>query len=366
MEFEGVARKRLRVGHVSERGGINAVRTLLESQGLVVDEVDGRADYGRDLNVDITAASRITGGIVGVQVKGGSSFHRRGRWVVPATPTDWEYWRGSTLPVIGMTWDPATNSIRWVNLTQRARSRVHVAEESYDYELQDDAVSEVITDQVLDSSTFSSFIESIERYLEATSSSAFLELLSADDIVRRRGVYACWTLGRADPAPLVLLRRLLPGMKGLSLWDGITALAHATPHPDIGWNPRNWISKPVEQEIAASMRWSPSELVSLVHEVEQLDSEILGWERGGVGQSLWSLMVMDPEILRKLRLATKFAVDEEKLDAAARLLICYQWMADEPLADVLNLLDEVPRLGTHQWVGILLGELREHGRIDVY
>lgn len=366
MESEEVARKRLRIGHVSERGGINAVRTLLESQGLVVDEVDGRADYGRDLNVDITTASRITGGIVGVQVKGGSSYHRRGRWVIPATPADWVYWRASTLPVIGMTWDPATNSIRWVNLTQQARSHVHLAEKSYDYEFQDDRALEVVTDQVLDASTFSRFIDSIERYLQATSSSAFLELLSDDDTVRRRGVYACWALGRADPAPLVLLRRLLPAMKDLSLWDGITALAHATPHPDIGWNPQNWIPKPVKQEIAASMRWSPSELVSLVHGVEQLDDEVLGWERGGIGQSLWSLMAMDPELRRTLRLATKYAVDEGKLDAAARLLICYQWMADEPLADALALLREVPPLNTHHWVGILLEELREHGRLTPY
>lgn len=366
MESEEIARKRLRVGHVSERGGINAVRALLESQGLVVDEVDGRADYGRDLNVDITAASRITGGVIGVQVKGGSSFHRKGRWVIPATSTDWGYWRASTVPVIGMTWDPATNTIRWVNLTQRARSRVHVPEGTYKYEMQDDAASEVVAEQVLDSHTFASFIEATERYLEATSSTAFLELLSDDDVVRRRGVYACWTLGRADPAPLILLRRLLPGMKGFSLWDGITALAHATPHPDIGWNDRNWISEPVKRDIAASMRWSPSELVSLVHEVEQFDEEILGWERGGVGQSLWSIMAMDPEILRVLRLATKLAADEGRLDAAARLLVCYQWIADDPLIDVHMLLDEVPQLRSHDWIPILIGELKEHGRIDVY
>lgn len=366
MEAEETARKRLRVGHVSERGGINAVRTLLESQGLVVDEVDGRADYGRDLNVDITAMSQITGGIIGVQVKGGSSFHRKGRWVIPATPTDWDYWRSSTVPIIGMTWDPATNTIRWVNLTQRARSRVHVPDGSYAYELQDDAASEVVAEHVLDGTTFASFIEATERYLEATSSTAFLELLFDDDAVRRRAVYACWTLGRADPAPLILLRRLLPAMKGLSLWDGITALAHATPHPDIGWNSRNWISEPVKREIAASMRWSPSELVSLVNEVEQFDDEILGWERGGVGQSLRSIRCMDPEILSVLRLATGLAANEGKLDAAARLLICYQWMADEPLTDVLALLNEVPQLRSHSWIPILIGELREHGRVAVY
>lgn len=59
-------RKRLRVGHPSERAGINAARTLLEHHGLVVLEVDGRADYGRDLNVDLAHGLEITGGIIGV------------------------------------------------------------------------------------------------------------------------------------------------------------------------------------------------------------------------------------------------------------------------------------------------------------
>ena len=100
-------RKRLRVGHQHERGGVNAVRTLLEHHGMVVDEIDGRSDYGRDLNVDITRQSEVTGGIIGVQVKGGASFFRHGDWVIPAKPVDWEYWRSSTVPIIGMPTTPA-------------------------------------------------------------------------------------------------------------------------------------------------------------------------------------------------------------------------------------------------------------------
>lgn len=361
-----VPRKQLRIGHVSERGGINAVRTLLESQGLVVDEVDGRADYGRDLNVDITTASRVTGGIIGIQVKGGSSFCRKGRWIIPAKPMDWEYWRSSTLPVIGMTWDPDTGVIRWENLSERARSRVLVSKDGYEYELQSDRVSEIAINQILDETTFGAFIDSVSRYLQATSSSAFLELLSDDDEIRCRGVYSCWTLGRLNPAPLILLRRLLPTMDGLSLRDGITALAHATPHPDIFWSSQNWISDPVKKELVDAMRWTPSELVSLVHGVEQLPDDVVAWERGGVGQSLWSIMAEDPDLLRVLRVAARLAAEEEKFDAAVRLLVCYQWVAEDPLEDVLKLLAEVPSLGGQKWAQVLVSEMRDHGRIDVY
>lgn len=363
---DAVPQKHLRIGHVTERGAVNAVRSLLEAHALVVDEVDGRADYGRDLNVDITSAARVTGGIIGIQVKGGHSFHRKGRWVIPATPTDWEYWRSSTLPLIGMVWDPTSKQIRWVNLTQVARSKVFVADDTYDYEVQDDQMTEVPAVKVLDASTFPSFLNAIEEYLRITSSSAFLELLSDIDETRCRGVSACWTLGRLNPAPLVLLRRLVPGLTGASLHAAITALAHATPHPDIFWSPRNWISEPVKHEVASAMRWTPSELVQLVHGVEQLGESFWGWERGGVGQSLWSLMTMDPDLTFRLPHAVRLAVAEKKTDAAVRLLICFQAIADHPLADVLELLDSIPSLAGHEWVNLLLVELEDHGRVDVY
>ncbi|WP_234787948.1 DUF4365 domain-containing protein [Mycolicibacter sinensis] len=157
------ARKHLRVGHRSERGAINAVRTLLERHDQVVDEVDGRSDYGRDLNVDVTRGSEITGGIIGVQVKGGKSFYRNGRWIIPATPTDWHYWRSSTVPIIGMVHDPATAAIRWINLSQLARSEVQIDDGGYGATPQSDEVTEVVVSNVLDDTTFDAFLGEVSR-----------------------------------------------------------------------------------------------------------------------------------------------------------------------------------------------------------
>ncbi|SHR16413.1 Uncharacterised protein [Mycobacteroides abscessus subsp. bolletii] len=227
MNMAEPARKHLRVGHHSERGAINAVRTFLERHDLVVDEVDGRSDYGRDLNVDVTRGSEITGGIIGVQVKGGKSFYRNGRWIIPATPTDWHYWRSSTVPIIGMVHDPATATIRWINLSQHARSKVQIDDSGYDATPQSDDVTEVAVNNSLDDKTFDAFLGEVETYLAATAESAYLLLVESDDEARRHGIFNCWTLGRRDPRPLILLRRLLPSMTGGSLLDGITVLAHA-------------------------------------------------------------------------------------------------------------------------------------------
>jgi hypothetical protein len=328
VEKTNPARKRLRVGHRSERGGINAVRALLERHDLVVDEVDGRSDYGRDLNVDVTQGSEITGGIIGVQVKGGKTFYRHGQWVIPATPADWHYWRSSTVPIIGMVHDPDTAAIRWINLSEVARSRVQI--DGFSAAPQSDEATEVVVTEVLDDANFDRFLNEVETYLTATAESAYLLLVDSDDDLRRRGVFNCWTLGRRDPRPLIILRRLLPWMTGRSLIDGITVLAHATPHPDIFWTQRNWIPPLIENKVRAALRWSSDELATLVNAVETMDDGGSDWQRGGVGQSLWSIMVVDPDLCQKLPGAVRICMDAGQLHAALRLVICYQYLADDP------------------------------------
>ncbi|MDM2421333.1 Uncharacterised protein [Mycobacteroides abscessus subsp. abscessus] len=359
-------RKHLRVGHHSERGAINAVRTFLERHDLVVDEVDGRSDYGRDLNVDVTRGSEITGGIIGVQVKGGKSFYRNGRWIIPATPTDWHYWRSSTVPIIGMVHDPATATIRWINLSQHARSKVQIDDSGYDATSQSDDVTEVAVNNALDDKTFDAFLGEVETYLAATAESAYLLLVESDDEARRRGIFNCWTLGRRDPRPLILLRRLLPFMTGGSLLDGITVLAHATPHPDIFWTKQNWITPLIEDEVLAAFRWSPEELATLVHAVETLDEWGVDWQRGGIGQSLWSIMVVDPDLYQKLPGAIRICVEADHLQAALRLVICYQYLADDPVAIVDAIMKEYPSLAAAEAAGWIVEHLHEWGRIDVY
>ncbi len=360
------ARKHLRVGHRSERGAINCVRALLERHNLVVDEVAGRSDYGRDLNVDVTRGSEITGGIIGVQVKGGRSFYRNGRWIIPATPADWHYWRSSTVPVIGMVHDPATAAVRWINLSQHARSKVQIDDSGYSSTKQSDDVTEVVISDVLDDATFDAFLDEVETYLAATAESAFLHLVESDDAVRRRGIFNCWTLGRRDPRPLILLRRLLPSMAGLSLLDGITVLAHVAPHPDIFWTRQNWITPLIEDEVLAALRWSSEELATLVHAVETMDEGGVDWQRGGIGQSLWSIMMVDPDLCRKLPGAIRICVEADHLQAALRLVICYQYLVEDPVATVDAIMKKYPSLATDKMAGWIVEHLHEWGRIDIY
>lgn len=78
-----------------------------------------------------------------MQVKSGRSYCRHGRWVIPAAPVDWAYWRSSTVPIIGMVHDPDTDAIRWRNLTQLARSSVMDLDETFVPDAQPDETSAI-------------------------------------------------------------------------------------------------------------------------------------------------------------------------------------------------------------------------------
>ncbi|MDN5767828.1 MAG: DUF4365 domain-containing protein [Humibacillus sp.] len=354
-------RKRLRVGHVSERGAINAVRTILEGHGLVVIEVEGRSDYGRDLLVDITDEGEVTGAVVGLQVKGVRSFIRDGNWMLPATPKDRRFWADSSVPVFGVLWDPDSGDLRWVNLTEHARRPATVP-------LDSKAVVNIPVREPLDDESLPAFLGLAQQYVRQASPTGLLDLFSQDDERQFLAVYDCWALGRNDARAFILLRRALLNLSGESLRRAIWLLSHLVPHPDILWHSGNWIPRTIEDEVRPWLRWSPAEIYHLVSAVEAAteDDEVPGWVRGGLGQSLWHLLVEDPGLLAGARSAMSLAVAQEDLDAAFRLLIIAQYRAKDSLAEITTAMEQHPELRSHELAAELAEAVRAEGYVSVY
>ncbi|WP_425568035.1 hypothetical protein [Phytohabitans flavus] len=128
-------------------------------------------------------------------MKSGPTYRRQGRWIVPVTPVDWQYWRSSTVPIIGVVYDPAEDVIRWCNLSRLARARVIAGDESFDPGLQSDHQTEVSVTAVLDDDSFSAFIDYAARYLDATADAAYLLLVDPEDAIS--GAEASGTAGRS-------------------------------------------------------------------------------------------------------------------------------------------------------------------------
>lgn len=365
-------RKRLRVGHVSERGGVNAVRTLLEAHGHVVDEIDGRSDYGRDLIVDITEHSEITGSVIGIQVKGDRKFIKDGSWELPASAKDRRYWAESSVPVVGVLWNPEDGEMRWVNLTAYARTDPAISiwpptwpRRTPDKDPSDVSVVTFPESQALSAESLPHMIEQLRAYLRQSSTPALLGLFDSDDERRLNAVFDCWTLGRSDARAFLLLRWALPSLSGEPLRDSIKILSHLTPHPDIFWHSGNWVPPEIERQVQPAFRWSAQEVCDLVCAVEHLE-EAGGWERGGIGQCLWSLLIEDTNLLASASVAIGFALARGDSDAAFRLLIIYQYLADDPLAAAEDALGRYPELRAHPYANELVRDITEFGRIDVY
>ncbi|WP_327297749.1 DUF4365 domain-containing protein [Streptomyces sp. NBC_01197] len=59
-----------------ERAGVNALRTLLEEDNHLVQEIDGGNDHGEDMIVNFTRHGKRTGYWIAIQVKSGKKYKR--------------------------------------------------------------------------------------------------------------------------------------------------------------------------------------------------------------------------------------------------------------------------------------------------
>ncbi|MFD4394472.1 DUF4365 domain-containing protein [Kitasatospora sp. NPDC058478] len=107
----------------TERAGVNEFRSLMESAGHIVQEIDGGNDYGEDCYLSFTEHGRRTGDIVAVQVKSGLKYRRAVGYGIPCRDHI-EDWSLSRIPVIGVVYDPEIRKLFWVNLTEYLLSEI--------------------------------------------------------------------------------------------------------------------------------------------------------------------------------------------------------------------------------------------------
>ena len=122
----------------------------------------------------------------------------------------------------------------------------------------------------------------------------------------------------------------------------------------------------MEDTVQAVLRWSPHEVATLVTKVETMDDSGADWQRGGLGQNLWSILVVDPDLSEKLPVAIAVCVEAGEIESAVRLLVCHQYLAEDPGAVVSEALLTHPTLANDEMACLLAQEIQEHGRVSVY
>ncbi|MET7639844.1 DUF4365 domain-containing protein [Streptomyces sp. NPDC005438] len=101
-----------------ERAGVNALRTLLDDHGHLVQEIAGSADHGEDCFVMLTRGGKKTGYACTVQVKAGRKYKRARGYAIDVGHHAAD-WRASKLPVVGVVHDVDEQRLFWINLTQQ-------------------------------------------------------------------------------------------------------------------------------------------------------------------------------------------------------------------------------------------------------
>src|SRR4030042_3919630 len=107
---------RLRKNRKTEREAVNAAREFFEANGCIFQEVDTGNDYGKDAYIDLVDEGHVTGVCAAVQIKGGASYKRKEGYAIPIGE-HLDVWRSSTLPIIGIVYDPEDRQLRWCNIS---------------------------------------------------------------------------------------------------------------------------------------------------------------------------------------------------------------------------------------------------------
>ena len=101
--------------HAVSREGVNAVQALFESGECVFQEVAQQNDIGKDAYVDISQEGLVTGTCAALQIKSGESFRAsHGDYFITVGKHS-DSWRGSTVPVFGLVYDPSDRLLRWAD-----------------------------------------------------------------------------------------------------------------------------------------------------------------------------------------------------------------------------------------------------------
>lgn len=344
--------KRHRSNRKIEREGVNAARTFFEDCGCVFVEIGLQDDYGKDAHVDLGDEVSASSVCAGVQIKSGVSYRHGSNYRIPLSSADFEYWSESTLPMIGIVYDPDDELLRWVNITQ------------YLTESGGSPGSYIPVDgkaTLTLASLRGEFTASVKATMVGFRRHPLVQLCDQSAATQHHGILDCFTLGRADPRLFVGLRLMLFHLDFTVLPTGIVALAHLTPHPDILWGDKNWFPKRVKDQVKPYLNWTQDEVSKFLSLVPLEE-----WERGGMGQNIYMLLLEDPEVERKLEIAANHLIDEDFDSARLAVYLLVDRAGPEGLDRLEQLTKHMPALDDDPLIREIRNDLREHGSVSFW
>jgi hypothetical protein len=348
---EDIVGKHGRSNREIERKGVRAAQGVFEDAGYLFQEVELHNDIGKDAYVDLAENDRFAGEMIAIQVKAGEKYRRSEDYKIPCSPADLAVWRGSPVPIVGVVYDSVSETLHWVDLTAWANNQPKVSPPTS---------CPVDPQNLLCAATLDVFVQLMRRRLRELAEPAVLDLAAQDPLAQSRAVWDCWALGRRDARALLLLRASLRWLADVDAsWPAIHVLSLATPHSDVFWSSETRLPEDTIARLSATFRWSVEE-AELLLAAPAPDM----WDRGNLGQSVYMLLVADPDHERLLRSVVEGATDVEIAWTAARILVS---LAGEAGLAVLETLTATsPVLQGELMVAELRQTLLELGEVSMF
>ncbi len=336
----------------TEREGVNAARAFFETHGCIFVEIGLENDYGKDAHVDLGDEVSASSICAGVQIKSGASYRHGSDYRIPLSKADFEYWSESTVPMIGIVFDPDDGLLRWVNVTQ------------YLLALDGPPGSYIPVDRKAILTLVSlrgEFTASVKSTMVGFRRHPLAQLCDRSTEAQYHGIMDCFTLGRADPRLFVGLRYMLFQLDPSVLYTGIVALAHLTPHPDIFWSEKNWFPPQVVDEVKPHLTWSEDEVSKFMTLVPAEE-----WERGQMGLKIYMLLLEDCKIDKKLETVAKNLIHKNFDAALLAVYLLLDRAGQEGQAYLEQLITQMPTLCDDPVIREIRHDLREHGSVSFW
>jgi hypothetical protein len=324
---------KLRSNKIIERESVNYVRNFFESIGCVFQEIDTGNDYGKDAYVDFGTNKTVTGLCFAIQIKSGKSYKRNDNYFIPLDIDHIKIWKESTIPLIGIVYDPDSKSAVWINIS--------VFLKGTDVNQKDiPKAIDIPAHNILNETKFRyELIPTIENF-NIHFENPIIQLFDKDYEIRKNAMSDCFAIGRSDPRIFVALRYLFINLEEDLFSVGLVILTHLTPHPDIWWSEANWIPELIKKEVKPHFNWTEEEIYKLLKLV-QWDK----WERGNRGEDLYMLLIEDDQIKEKMENVTISAMNRRDEEVAwSALYLSVYWAGDNGLKKFKELVQKSPNL----------------------
>lgn len=343
---------RLRANRRPERSAVNAARIFFEENGCVFQEIEGANDYGKDAYVDIGDGVYVTGICAALQIKGGKSFRTvAGDYRIPVDEGHRRVWAESTVPILGVVHDPDDGLLRWANISQVLRGQPEA--KSILVHSRDVLRAEMILPRL---------VESIWLGAVARPAGILAQVLDSDEDTSMSAIFDALAVGRRDPRVLVGLRYVLRALDEQPRRAAIHVLSHATPHPDIFWNERNWLSNDVKSLLYPHFRWTPEEVIAIL-DAAPMET----FQRGDIGESAYMLLHQDPAAGYVVAAAASTAMRGAQYDVAqAALYLTLYWLGEGAPESLQGFLREFPEAATLPLVIEMRRAISEHGCLSLF